>query len=124
MDTQESSTQTQGAELQKGVSVRAVVISIVTVVVMGMIGLYLWGSTLTPQDLQKPVTEERTLQNNEPETPRMDADVQALNTVSPSDEVSAITADIESTNLDSIETDLQGIGAEIGTFVSQTSNVQ
>lgn len=121
MDTPETAG---GAELTKGVSVRTIIVACVSFVVVLIVGFYVWGSTLSVKDLEKPVIEGRVLQNNEPETPRMDADVQALNTVSPSDEVSAITADIESTNLDSIDTDLQGIGAEIGTFESQTKNVQ
>lgn len=61
-------------------------------------GLYLWGSMLNQPAPQEPIPE-----NHEPETPRADADIQILSTVSSSDDISAIEADLNSTNLDNLD---------------------
>lgn len=70
-------------------------------------GLFLWGSMLADKENTLPAIE-----NNEPETPRAEADAQILETVSTSDELDAIGADLESTNLNSIDADLQAIDNE------------
>ncbi len=71
--------------------------------------LYLWGSMLSPAPT--PVFTPPT--NTEPETPRADADIQILKTVSGSDEISSIATDIESTNLDSLDTELELIERDL-----------
>lgn len=76
-------------------------------------GLYLWGSMLTPEDLE-PLPISRS--NNEPETTRANADVQILDTMSPSDEITAIEADIESTQLESLDTELEAMESELSEF--------
>lgn len=73
-------------------------------------GLVLWGRTL---QTQVPVVEKTPIVNREPETPRSVADVQILQTTSPSDELSAIEADLSSTNLDSLTTDLNQADREL-----------
>jgi hypothetical protein len=83
----------------------------VLVIVLFLIfaGLYLWGSTLREQA----ALDDANLLNNEPETPRAVADAEILSTLSPSDDLGAIEADLMSTNLDSIESDLTAIDAEL-----------
>lgn len=82
------------------------VLILILALVLG--GLFLWGSMLAnkaPEPLPPIV-------NNEPETPRAEADVHILETMSPSDDLGAIEADIESTNLDLLDQDLQAIDNE------------
>lgn len=75
--------------------------------------VYLWnGMHEKPIELAPQVTRI----NNEPETPRATADVQILETMSPSDELSAIVADIESTKLDTLDTEMSTIDAELSEF--------
>ncbi len=84
------------------------VIVLMLVLIAG--GLYLWGGAL---EKERVLQEEIEIVNNEPETPRAEADTQILETLSPSDDLDAIEADITSTNLDSLETDLTAVDAEI-----------
>ncbi len=84
------------------------VIVVLLVLIAG--GLYLWGGAL---EQERVLQQEISIPNNEPETPRAEVDTQILETLSPSDDLSAIEADITSTNLDSLETDLIAIDAEV-----------
>jgi len=83
------------------------VLIVVLLLIFG--GLYLWGSMLGEQvgfNGNAPL-------NNEPETPRAVADAQILSTMSPSNELDAIEADLMSTNLDLLDADLAAIDAEL-----------
>ena len=84
--------------------------ALILLVVLILGGLFLWGGMLVKK---APASEERTISNNEPETPRAEADQQILETLSPSDDLGAIEADLNSTNLDSIDGDLNTIDAEL-----------
>jgi flagellar basal body-associated protein FliL len=89
------------------------VIIVILVLILG--GLYLWGSTLGPapvtvDESARPTAEE----NNEPESNTADAQVQALETVSTSNELDAIEADLEATNLDAIDMEIGTIDGELG----------
>ena len=80
-------------ELLQSASLRAVFV-LITIIIVVLIGcLYLWGSTLKPADLTPPQSGNAILPNKEPETPRANADIQAVNTLSSSDEPSAIEAE-------------------------------
>jgi flagellar basal body-associated protein FliL len=90
------------------------ILIVLLVLILG--GLYLWGTTLqnvsevqVAPDVERPSAEE----NNEPESTTADAQVQALETVSTSNEIDAIEADIESTNLDELDAELEAIDAEM-----------
>lgn len=85
------------------------VIVVVLVLILG--GLYLWGSTL--EEEQQNTTTERQIENNEPETPRSKADAQIMGTVSPSDELDAIETDLENTNFEGIDADLDTADREL-----------
>ena len=90
------------------------ILIVLLVLILG--GLYLWGTTLTstPDVQVAPVAERPTAEeNNEPESSTADAQVQALETVSTSNEIDAIAADIESTNLDALDAELADIDAEL-----------
>lgn len=83
------------------------VLLIMLVLILG--GLYLWGAALT----EEKALETRVIENNEPETPRAEADAEILETVSTSDSLEAIEADIESTNLDSLDAEMNEIELEL-----------
>lgn len=77
-------------------------------------GLYIWSGMLQknidpiiPAEIVRPTAEE----NNEPESTNAEADVQILQTLSTSDEISAIQADLESTNLGTLDSDLTALEA-------------
>jgi hypothetical protein len=121
MNTIEKKSKEQARELQQYPSLLAVAALVILLIALLLGILYVWGSVLTHDGItQTAPTAQKPLINNEPETPRMTADVQALNTLSSSDELSAIRADLESTSLNSIDTDMQSIEAELGTFETQT----
>lgn len=87
------------------------ILIVVLILILG--GLYLWGSML--QENTALETTERTLPNNEPETPRAQADQDILMTTSSSVEIEAIYADLESTNLNDLDSELDTIDTEMRT---------
>jgi cytoskeletal protein RodZ len=93
----------------------AVLVGLIVVLVVILGGLYLWGATLRNQT-EVPTfdipSRPTPAENNEPESTNAEADVQALETVSTSNEIEAIEADIESTNLDQLDAELNAIEAE------------
>lgn len=82
------------------------VLILILALVLG--GLFLWGSMLAKKENALP-----PIVNNEPETRRAEADAQILNTTSPSDDLGAIEADIESTNMDLLDQDFQAMDNEL-----------
>lgn len=86
------------------------VLIIMLVLILG--GLYLWGAMIAQNENGALV--ERVIPNNEPETPRATADGQIMGTVSSSDELGAIEADLASTNLDSLDAELNQVETELG----------
>lgn len=77
-----------------------------------LVGLYLWAQMLQKNtapvvidESPRPTAEE----NNEPESTNAEADVQVFETLSTSDEISAIEADLDSTNTDTFDSDLTAI---------------
>ena len=84
---------------------------LVIILVLILTGLFIWGGMLRNEMDATP--EEPIIINNEPETPRAEADQQILETLSPSDEVTSIEADINSTNLDSFDSDMNTMDAEM-----------
>lgn len=89
---------------------------IIVLLVLILAGLYLWGTTMMPSapDMNDTgATRPTAAENNEPESDTADAQVEMLETVSTSNSLDAIEADIESTNLDSIDTELGTIDAEL-----------
>lgn len=64
--------------------------------------------TTTPPPL-RPTLET----NREPETPTATAQVESFGALSTSDEITTIEADLESTNLDTLDSELNDINAEL-----------
>jgi flagellar basal body-associated protein FliL len=88
----------------------------VLIVLLALIlgGLYLWGSSINieiPEPAPE-VAQPAPAENNEPESTIDETQIQALDTVSTSDEISAIEADIENTDLDELDAELDAIDAE------------
>lgn len=89
---------------------------LIVVLMLILAGLYMWSQLLqnqspvvVPQESARPSAE----QNNEPESTNAEADVQVLQTMSTSDEISTIESDLDSTNLDGIDAELTAIDAEL-----------
>lgn len=89
------------------------VLIVVLVLILG--GLYLWGATLSEAPQSAPVAEPvpMPVENEEPETPRAEADTSILETVSTSDTLDALETDLENTNLDTLDSEMQAIDAEL-----------
>lgn len=85
---------------------------VLLVLILG--GMYVWYETAFTTPVQ-PMPEERVVPDmpNEPEMQNADAAVQQLQAVSTSNEIGAIEADIEATNLDSLDAELNSIDAEL-----------
>ncbi len=77
-------------------------------------GLYYWHSIITQAPIVTSVSGRPTEeQNQEPESETARAQEQALEVMSTSDELYAIEADIEGTNLETLESELNAIDAEL-----------
>ena len=63
-------------------------------------------------------------QNNEPESTTAEARVEAYGVVSTSDEIPAIEADIEGTNLDELEGELDAIEAELDAAIVEEGSAE
>ncbi|MEN9920779.1 MAG: hypothetical protein RL538_672 [Candidatus Parcubacteria bacterium] len=78
-------------------------------------GMFYWFSMLGKDSpvIVPTVLRPTAEQNNEPESTTAEAQAEAYGVVSTSDEVPAIEADIEGTNLDSLDAELDAIEAEL-----------
>ena len=88
---------------------------LIVLLILVLAGLYVWSTTLeqTSPTAETPVTRPTIEENNEPESTTAEAQVETLETVSTSDEIFAIEADLESTHLDSLDAELNAIDAEL-----------
>ncbi|MCA9362078.1 hypothetical protein KC906_01765, partial [Candidatus Kaiserbacteria bacterium] len=81
-------------------------------------GLYYWFTTLESNTQPLPTIERPTREaNNEPESTTAEAQADTMMATSPSDELSAIEADIEATDLESLDAELNAIEAEFDAAV-------
>ena len=96
---------------------------LIVLLALVLAGLYAWSVYLQkeiPVVIEEPKVERPTdEENKEPESNNAKADVQAIQTVSTSDELSAIEADIESTNLLWTEIDIETFEAELNASLTQ-----
>ena len=107
---------TPNSELEyESVANGPVLILLVVLLVSVLGGMYYWFSVLqTNTPVVAPTTQRPSaIQNNEPESTTIEAQVEALGVVSTSDEIPAIEADVEGTTLDPLEGELDAIEAEI-----------
>ena len=83
-----------------------------------LIGLIYWYTTATvPVDTAPEPMRPTAEMNKEPETTTATAQVDSFSAMSTSDELNAIEADLESTNLDSLDAELTQIDTELETSV-------
>ena len=103
------------SEPQKSSHLSAILGVLIIVLVLILVGLYLWGTTFnTPAEVPEAAAERPTIeQNNEPESTNAEADVETAQAVSTSDEIEAIEADIESTDIEELDAELNAIDAEL-----------
>lgn len=90
---------------------------LILALVLILAGLYLWYvNVFQTAPTPEPIEQTRIIPEmpEDPETANADAAVQQLNTVSPANDLGSITADIEATNLDSLDAELPAIDAELG----------
>lgn len=91
-------------------------LAVLLLVVLG--GMYYWYTNLEstePAVVETP-TRPTAEENNEPESTTAEAQAGAATIVSTSDEISAIEADLESTDLESLDTELQAIENELNSI--------
>jgi hypothetical protein len=87
--------------------------SLVSVLLMILVALYYWYQLINSQLPVEPIQLRPTAEENqEPESTTARAQTDALTTMSTSDELSVIEADLEGTDLSNIETELNAIDAE------------
>lgn len=111
---EESFSSVQGED--KAAHLGAILGILIVILVLILGGLYVWGSTMSknpaePKNntIERPTAEE----NNEPESTNAEAEVDTLGALSTSNEIDAIQADIDSTDLSNLNAELNAIEAEI-----------
>lgn len=95
-----------------GIVIGFLIVALITI--LG--GLYLWSDILKKNNMQADmpvVTRPTAEENNEPESNNAEADVQILETMSTSNEIDAIEADLESTNVEVLGNDLEAVKSEL-----------
>jgi hypothetical protein len=97
-------------------------IILLLVIALGLIlvGLFLWYKAAFAPAVA-PVSEERFVPDmpNEPEMPNAEADIQRLETVSTSNDTAAIEADLLSTDLSTLDSEMLSIENELNAAVTQ-----
>lgn len=93
------------------------IIKILLIILFGVLVGFLYSqikpdTKVTTQKFTRPTPD----MNKEPESPTAYAQVDSLKTMSTSDEIAAIEADLESTNLDSLFLETPAIEAELSAF--------
>jgi cytoskeletal protein RodZ len=85
---------------------------IVLVVILG--GLFFWFTSINEVEIVPTPTERPTAEeNNEPESTTAEAQTDTMLVTSTSDEIDAIVADIEATELEGLDAELEAIEAEL-----------
>lgn len=94
-----------------------VILAILLVGILG--GLYYWFGTLesTPVPITTPIERPTPEENNEPESTTAEARTENMETVSTSDEIAAIEADLEATDIETLDAELEAIEAELNASI-------
>lgn len=95
-----------------------VLLGVILLAILG--GLYYWYYTVMSIQIIEPVVQTRPTaeENNEPESTTAEARTSTMNVVSTSDEIDAIEADVQSTNLNDLDIELNAIDAELEAALS------
>lgn len=82
---------------------------------LALAGLYLYDRFLTAPDAAEPAAPARptAAENQEPESPTARAEVDTMQALSPSDNLSTIITDLENTNLNNLDAELTTIDNEL-----------
>lgn len=93
---------------------------LITALFVIIIGLFFWykASQLTPTSIA-PSSRPSAAENNEPESTTAEAQTESFTVLSTSDEITAIEADLASTNLDSLGSDLNQIDAVLDASIQR-----
>jgi cytoskeletal protein RodZ len=81
-------------------------------------GIYYWYTIVMSTPVTPIPTRPTAAMNNEPESATAEARTDTTSVVSTSDELDAITADVESLNLEDIETNITAIDTELDAATS------
>lgn len=97
---------------ERTIGIVLVVLILALLLILG--GLYLWYQAAFSPDVAVNEPEERFVPDmpNEPEMPNAMADIQKLNTVSSSNDLGAIEADLMSTDLETLDAEVTSIDSE------------
>lgn len=76
-------------------------------------GIYYWYTVVMSTPIAETPQRPTDAMNNEPESATAEARTSATDVVSTSDALEAITADVESLNMDDVETNIQAIDTEL-----------
>ncbi len=102
---------------EKGSSFGVILGVLITLLIIILAGLYVWGKMLSEQivppnptpEVERPTAEE----NNEPESTNAEAEVETLDALSNSDELSAIEADLKATDATNMDAEIPAVEAEL-----------
>lgn len=99
----------------KGSHLVVILIIAIVVVLVALGGLYLWDQSLQTDEEATVTTPSRPTasENQEPESANARAEVETMNALSPSDQLPAIITDLENTDLDNLNAELQTIDQEL-----------
>jgi zona occludens toxin (predicted ATPase) len=98
-----------------------ILILLVAILIALLGGIYYWYTVLMSEPLTTSYTRPTAAENNEPESTTAEARTAATDVVSTSDELDAIGADLESTRLDELESNLTTIDNEVGAATDETT---
>ncbi len=102
-------------EVPRGDSILSapIIILLFLILVSILAGLLYWYLLVTNPSILPGTIRPTAAENNEPESTTAEARTEVMDVVSTSDELSAIKADLESTHLDDLSTEILPIKAEL-----------
>lgn len=105
--------------LEKSRMAPLILVTLVVLLIGVLAGLYYWQQLLTTAPLVPSASLRPTAeQNQEPESTTARAQTDIISTLSTSDELTAIEADLGSTNLNSLDSELRAIDAELESLLT------
>ena len=96
-----------------------IIILLFLILVAILAGFYYWYTIVMSEQVVAPIGARPTAeQNNEPESTTAEARTGLMNVVSTSDELDAIAADAQSTNLEDLTTEITAIEADLDAAIT------
>lgn len=95
-----------------------VILLLVVLLIAILGGMYYWFMMLETNEvpMEETITRPSAEENNEPESTTAEAQADAMTVMSSSDEINAIEADLETTDLNSLDTEMQAIENELNSI--------